>query len=76
LTIWVILLHHNMMLYKQRVKMENEIKLLREKTGLSQSEFAKKYHISVKTVQNWEQGFRKPPEYAVYLLSQVIEQKH
>lgn len=56
--------------------MKNEIKLLREKTGLSQSEFATKYHISLKTVQNWEQGFRKPPEYAVYLLSQVIEQKH
>lgn len=51
----------------------NNIKQLREKTGLSQVQFAKKYHIALKTIQNWEQGFRKPPEYAIYLLSMLID---
>lgn len=36
------------------------VKEIRAKTGLSQTEFAKKLHISFKTLQNWEQGRRKP----------------
>ena len=30
------------------------VKEIRAKTGLSQTEFAKKLHISFKTLQNWE----------------------
>lgn len=48
------------------------IKELRESTGLSQSKFAEKYHIPVGTLQHWEQGVRKPPEYVVYLLNCLI----
>ncbi len=51
------------------------IKELRESTGLSQSKFAEKYHIPVGTLQHWEQGVRKPPEYVVYLLSEILK-KH
>ncbi len=32
----------------------------REKHGLSQAEFAKMLGISVRTLQNWEQGHRRP----------------
>ena len=32
------------------------IKEVREKTGLSQSEFAARLHISPRILQNWEQG--------------------
>ena len=49
------------------------IKELRESTGLSQSQFAEKFHIPVGTLQHWEQGVRKPPEYVVYMLSILIE---
>ena len=51
----------------------NEIKELRQKTGLSQSQFAKKYHIPLKTLQFWEQGRRVPPSYVVWLLRKVVE---
>lgn len=51
-----------------------EITELRKFTGLSQSEFAKKYDISLSTLQHWEQGCRKPPEYVVRLLSRIIHE--
>ena len=44
------------------------VKEIRAKTGLSQSEFAKKLHISFKTLQNWEQGRRKPTGPAITLM--------
>lgn len=49
-----------------------DIKELRRITGLSQSQFAEKYHIKLDTLQNWEQGRVKSPEYADYLLRRVI----
>ena len=45
-----------------------DIKALREKTGLSQAKFALMIGIPVKTLQNWEQGRRKPKGPAVALL--------
>ncbi len=44
-------------------------KLIREKLGLSQSKFAKLLGISVSTLQNWEQGRRKPEGPAKILLN-------
>ena len=41
------------------------IKELRNQTGLSQSEFAKKFHLNKGTLANWEQGFRNPPDYII-----------
>jgi len=37
-----------------------DVKAIREKAGLSQSELAKMMRVSVRTLQNWEQGRRKP----------------
>ena len=37
-----------------------EVRAIREKTSLSQTEFAHLIGVSVKTVQNWEQDRRKP----------------
>ena len=37
-----------------------DIKKVREKTGLTQAEFAARLHISARTLQNWEQGRRYP----------------
>lgn len=48
------------------------IKELRESTGLSQSKFAKKFHIPIGTLQHWEQGVRKPPEYVIYMIEVLI----
>lgn len=49
------------------------IKELRKITGLSQSEFASKYHLSVQQVQTWEQGRRNIPEYCLYMLNRLVK---
>ena len=45
---------------------------LRVQLGDTQSEFAQRYHIPFRTVQNWETGVRKPPEYIMELLENRI----
>jgi putative transcriptional regulator len=42
---------------------------IRERTSLSQSEFAQLIGVSVKTLQNWEQDRRRPTGPAAALLS-------
>jgi putative transcriptional regulator len=46
-----------------------DVKAVREKSGLTQAEFARRYGISPRSLQEWEQG-RRQPEGAVraYLL--------
>jgi putative transcriptional regulator len=46
----------------------------RKETGLSQSDFARLLGISVRTLQDWEQGRRKPSGAAKTLL--LIARKH
>lgn len=48
------------------------IKSLRNKTGLSQKEFAEKYKISVRTLQQWEQGISKPLDSLIFLINKDI----
>lgn len=38
----------------------NEVAAARLKTGLTQAQFAQVLHISARTLQEWEQGRRKP----------------
>ena len=45
-----------------------DIKEVREKTGLTQAEFAARLHISARTLQNWEQGRRYPTSPAATLI--------
>lgn len=45
-----------------------EIKTVREKLKVSQNEFALMIGVSVRTLQNWEQGRRKPDGPAKALL--------
>src|SRR5579883_3165799 len=47
---------------------------LRQSFNCSQSVFAKLLNVSVKTVQAWEQGVRKPSDAALKLLA--IAEKH
>lgn len=44
------------------------VALIREKTGLSQSRFAELLGVSVRTLQDWEQGRRVPSGAARTLL--------
>lgn len=45
-----------------------DVKAIREKTGLSQNQFAQLIQISTKTLQNWEQQRRTPTGPAAALL--------
>ena len=49
------------------------IKELRDSLGLSQSKFAEKFYLSVRTLQNWEQGYRETPAYVIKLIKRIIE---
>jgi putative transcriptional regulator len=57
-----------------RVNLESNIVRVRGKLGLSQSKFAAILGISPDTLQNWEQGRRKPTGPAKVLLR--IATKH
>ena len=45
---------------KETVLYTADSKAIREKLNMSQSEFAKTYRIPLSTLQNWEQGRRRP----------------
>lgn len=47
---------------------KDEIKKMREEAGMTQKAFSDFFGIPVRTLQDWEAGFRKPPEYVVRLL--------
>lgn len=55
-----------------RCKMD--IKRIRAMTGLSQSKFAERYSIPVKTLQNWEINRRQVPVYLLKLLERVVKE--
>ena len=48
------------------------IREMRTLLGDTQSEFAARYNIPFRTVQNWESGVRTPPEYMISLLEDRI----
>jgi len=50
------------------------VRVIRNKLKLSQSEFAALMGVSVRTIQDWEQGRRKPSGPAIALL-RIAEQK-
>jgi putative transcriptional regulator len=50
-----------------------DIKAIRDKLGVSQSEFALMIGVSVSTLQNWEQGRRQPDGPARALLKVAAE---
>jgi putative transcriptional regulator len=47
------------------------VRAIRERTSLSQSEFAQLIGVSIKTLQNWEQDRRRPTGPAAALLSVI-----
>lgn len=49
-----------------------DVKGIRAKLSLSQSQFAKRFGLNVRTVQDWEQG-RKVPDLPARVLLRVIE---
>ena len=48
------------------------IRELRDSTGLSQSEFAKMFHIPLSTLRKWEQNQSSAPSYVVRLIENSL----
>lgn len=53
-----------------------EIKNLRHQTRLSQSKFCKCFGIPVSTLQDWEQGNRRPPDYVIDMMKKIAKYEH
>lgn len=51
-----------------------DIHEMRRRLGNTQSEFAARYNIPFRTIQNWEAGIRKPPEYIIRLLEHQVKE--
>ena len=51
-----------------------DVRAIRERTALSQSEFADLIGVSVKTLQNWEQDRRRPTGPAAALLRIIAQE--
>ena len=49
------------------------IRELRDRTGLSQSGFSRKFGTPVATVQHWEQGVSSPPSYVSGLIEKILD---
>ena len=50
------------------------IKEIRSITGLSQAKFGAEYEIPKRTIEDWETGRRKPPEYLLKLLERAVRE--
>ena len=48
-----------------------DIKELRTSSGLSQNQFAARWGIPVRTLQQWEQGRSAPPDYVVNMIERL-----
>ena len=51
------------------------IKSLRTSSGMTQAAFAELLGIPIRTIEDWESGRRKPPEYVVRLIEYRIKHK-
>lgn len=48
----------------KRMRRTPQVKIVRRALGLSQEEFAKRYHIPIGTLRDWEQGRVEPDQAA------------
>ena len=42
--------------------------------GISRVEFSRRYGIPIRTVEDWDYGRRKPPQWLLTLLQRVVEE--
>lgn len=59
---------------KITVNIPAQIKSIRDKMDLSQSEFSELIGVSIRTLQDWEQGRRKPTRAAIRLI--MVAKRH
>lgn len=47
---------------------------IRKILGISRAEFSRRYGIPVRTLEDWDYGKRKPPEWLLKLLERVARE--
>jgi putative transcriptional regulator len=70
-TVWGVDKKGKPVMLRRETAQTPDVKIIREKLDLSQSEFANLIKVSVRTLQNWEQGSRHPTGPAEVLLELV-----
>ncbi|PAW69024.1 MAG: transcriptional regulator [Verrucomicrobiia bacterium Tous-C4TDCM] len=68
------IMHSENVPHRRTVLSTVDVKGLREKLGLTQKEFSGMIGVSIKTLQNWEQG-RREPEGPAKALLRVVEKE-
>lgn len=51
----------------------NELKEARQAAGLTQQKMSEIFKIPKRTIENWEAGSRKPPEWAKLLVLEKLQ---
>ena len=49
-------------------------KEIRDLLGISRAEFSRRYGIPVRTLENWDAGKTRPPDWARALLERVVKE--
>ena len=47
---------------------------IRALLGVSRAEFSRRYHIPVRTLEDWDAGKKTPPQYVVELLERAVRE--
>ena len=55
---------------------KDEVRALRESTGMNRKEFCEYFDIPYRTVTEWERGTRKMPDYVLRLLVYRIKMEN
>lgn len=55
------------------MEIKDQVKALRESTGMNRKEFCKYFGIPYRTVTEWERGNRKMPDYVLRLMEYQIK---
>lgn len=58
---------------RKSMEIKDQIKELRESTGMNRKEFCEYFRIPYRTVTEWERGTRKMPDYVFRLLTYRIK---
>lgn len=52
--------------------MQMNIKEIRAQCGMTQAQLSERLGIPKRTIEDWERGARKPPEYIINLIKKVL----
>lgn len=60
-------------IYKEMMIMQ-ESERIRKLLGVSRAEFSRRYHIPIRTLEDWDADRKKPPVYVMELLERAVKE--